>query len=57
MHKIKIIGSKCELIAPDQSKQKFSDLYDLVFYCRNHKIKISNPGELPDSFQELLNDR
>ena len=54
MHKIKIIGAKCELITPENKQMKFSDLYDLVFHAKRHNIQISNPEILPDSFRELL---
>lgn len=54
MHKIKIIGAKCELTTPENKQIKFSDLYDLVFFVKGHKLKISNPEILPDSFRELM---
>ena len=54
MYKIKIIGSRCELIAPDQTKQKFSEIYELVRYVKNHKIKIENKNELPQFYADML---
>ena len=54
MYKIKIIGSRCELIAPDQTKQKFSEIYELIRYVKNHKIKIENKNELPQFYADML---
>ncbi len=54
MYKIKIIGSRCELIAPDQTKQKFIEIYELVRYAKLHKIKIENKHELPQFYAEML---
>ena len=54
MYKIKIIGSRCELIAPDKTTQKFSELYELVRYAKNHQIKIENKDELPQFYAEML---
>ena len=54
MHKIKIIGSRCELIAPDQTKLKFIEIYELIRYAKNHKIKIENKNELPQFYAEML---
>jgi hypothetical protein len=54
MYKIKIIGSRCELIAPDHTKQKFSELYELIRYAKNHKITIDNKNELPQFYAEML---
>jgi hypothetical protein len=56
MHKIKIIGAKCELITPENKIIKFGDLYNMVFYIKKHNIQILNPEILPDSFRELLDN-
>lgn len=54
MHKVKIIGSRCELIAPDQKKQKFKELNELVRYANNHNVLISNKNELPQFYADML---
>lgn len=54
MHKVKTIGSRCELIAPDQTKLKFNEVYELVRYANNHNVLISNKSELPQFYQDLL---
>jgi hypothetical protein len=56
MHKIKIIGAKCELITPENKKVKFSDLYDLIFYLQKHKLEVSNLEVLPLVFREILDN-
>lgn len=54
MHTIKIIGSRCELIAPDQKKLKFNEVYELVRYANNHNVLISNKNELPQFYADML---
>lgn len=54
MHRIKIIGAKCEIITPEKKQIRFDDLYNMVFYIKKHKLEIENLEVLPDSFRQII---
>lgn len=55
-YKVKIITNKAVITSAESefTKKTFEDIYSMVQYVNQHKIKIVNPEALPLAFQSQL---
>lgn len=55
-YKVKIITNKAVITSTESefTKKTFEDIYSMVKYVNQHKIKIVNPEALPQAFQSQL---
>jgi hypothetical protein len=54
--KYRNVGTKHILIMEDGTRKQYEDLHMLIRDCRQQKITITNPVQLPPYFQEKLNN-